>query len=223
MSKLPLLALAAVTALAAAPLELRFAEPADDALNEGLPLGNGRLGMLVPGQVENERIVLNEDSVWSGWVQKGAANSAAAEALPEIRARLFAGDVAGAQKLVEATQLPNMVDAQGRDFGGAYGTFQMLAFLDLAFALPEGAVEDYERVLDLATATVRFTQGGLAECAVPLLDLLHGMVASGAETARVPHGTRGWTLHTLHNPWGFTAPGWEASWGQTSQSCSSDC
>lgn len=34
--------------------------------NEGLPLGNGRLGMMVYGGVAKERVVLNEESLWSG-------------------------------------------------------------------------------------------------------------------------------------------------------------
>jgi len=35
-------------------------------MTQGLPLGNGRLGGLVPGNVTNESIVLNESSLWSG-------------------------------------------------------------------------------------------------------------------------------------------------------------
>lgn len=34
--------------------------------NEALPLGNGRLGAMVFGGIESERIQLNEDSVWYG-------------------------------------------------------------------------------------------------------------------------------------------------------------
>ena len=35
--------------------------------NEALPLGNGRLGAMVFGGAENERICLNEDTLWSGY------------------------------------------------------------------------------------------------------------------------------------------------------------
>ena len=34
--------------------------------NEALPLGNGRLGAMVYGGAADERICLNEDSLWSG-------------------------------------------------------------------------------------------------------------------------------------------------------------
>jgi alpha-L-fucosidase 2 len=35
--------------------------------NEALPLGNGRLGAMVHGGAHNERISLNEDTLWSGY------------------------------------------------------------------------------------------------------------------------------------------------------------
>lgn len=35
--------------------------------NEALPLGNGRLGAMVFGGAENERLCLNEDTLWSGY------------------------------------------------------------------------------------------------------------------------------------------------------------
>jgi alpha-L-fucosidase 2 len=49
--------------------------------NEALPIGNGRLGAMVFGGVREERLQLNEDSVWAG--QKlDRINPAAAAAVP---------------------------------------------------------------------------------------------------------------------------------------------
>ena len=48
-----------------APLELTFDQPAA-AWEEALPVGNGRLGAMVPGGYPTERIGVNEDSFWSG-------------------------------------------------------------------------------------------------------------------------------------------------------------
>jgi alpha-L-fucosidase 2 len=45
---------------------LWYQQPAKNLLNEGLPIGNGRLGALVAGGVENERLAFNEDSLWMG-------------------------------------------------------------------------------------------------------------------------------------------------------------
>ena len=48
------------------PLTLWYTKPAAPGMNEALPIGNGRLGGLVYGGVADERIVLNEDSLWTG-------------------------------------------------------------------------------------------------------------------------------------------------------------
>ncbi len=57
----------ATTSLAqSAPLVLWYRQPAKNAMNEALPIGNGRLGALVFGGVERERLAFNEDSLWTG-------------------------------------------------------------------------------------------------------------------------------------------------------------
>jgi alpha-L-fucosidase 2 len=43
-----------------------YQQPAKSAMNEALPIGNGRLGGVVFGGVERERIQFNEDSLWTG-------------------------------------------------------------------------------------------------------------------------------------------------------------
>ena len=47
-------------------LTLWYTHPASDAMTQALPIGNGRLGGLVFGGVADERVVLNEDSLWTG-------------------------------------------------------------------------------------------------------------------------------------------------------------
>jgi alpha-L-fucosidase 2 len=42
-------------------LTLWYQQPAQNAMNEALPVGNGRMGGLVLGGVEKDRIVMNED------------------------------------------------------------------------------------------------------------------------------------------------------------------
>ncbi|MEO8614162.1 MAG: glycoside hydrolase N-terminal domain-containing protein [Luteolibacter sp.] len=58
----------------AAPV-LWYAKPAQNAMNEALPVGNGHLGAMVFGEVERERLQLNEDSLWSGDNSDGFNNS----------------------------------------------------------------------------------------------------------------------------------------------------
>ena len=45
---------------------LWYNRPAQSALEESLPIGNGRLGAMVFGDPENTRILLNEITMWSG-------------------------------------------------------------------------------------------------------------------------------------------------------------
>ena len=69
-----LIILGAGTALNASDLVLWYQQPAGSAfnrpaspfINEALPIGNGRLGGLIAGGTARERIVLNEDSLWTG-------------------------------------------------------------------------------------------------------------------------------------------------------------
>jgi len=132
-----------------------YRAPGGNPINEGLPIGNGRLGALILGGIENERIVLNEDSVWSGGPYN-SDNPAALPALAEIRRLLFAGRYAEAERLTMATQ-------KGLTFAGRedFGCYQILGELRLAFD-GKGPATDYRRALDLETAVarVRYRQNG---------------------------------------------------------------
>lgn len=54
----------------------------------------------------------------------------------------------------------------------------------------------------------------LAECHLPMFDLIESLREPGRRTARVHYGARGWVCHTVVNVWGFTSPGEHPSWGQ---------
>ena len=71
-----------------------FVSPAR-SFHESCPLGNGRLGAMDFGGVGTERIVLNESSLWSGGPYDGNKYDAY-QCLPEVREKLFAGDISGA-------------------------------------------------------------------------------------------------------------------------------
>jgi alpha-L-fucosidase 2 len=61
-------ALACAASLSAADLTLWYQQPAADnkPMNEALPIGNGRMGALLFGAPERERISVNESSLWTG-------------------------------------------------------------------------------------------------------------------------------------------------------------
>ena len=65
---LVLAALACAANLSAADLTLWYQQPAanNKPMNEALPIGNGRLGALIFGSPERERISVNESSLWTG-------------------------------------------------------------------------------------------------------------------------------------------------------------
>ncbi|HEX4951430.1 MAG TPA: glycoside hydrolase N-terminal domain-containing protein, partial [Blastocatellia bacterium] len=79
-------------------LRVWFDAPATN-FTQSLPLGNGRLGAMVFGGVNEERIALNESSLWSGGPQD-ADRSDAAQYLPEIKRLLLEGRNDEAEKLV---------------------------------------------------------------------------------------------------------------------------
>jgi len=140
-----------------------LAKPARSFI-ESTPLGNGRLGAMDFGGVEDERVALNEDSLWSGSVQNADRTNAAA-ALPEIRRLLLEGKNVEAEKLVNRNfTCDGRGSANGHPGEVPYGSYEVLGDLWLKFTYADtNAATDYRRELDLATATEHseFSRGGV--------------------------------------------------------------
>ncbi|HEX4350019.1 MAG TPA: glycoside hydrolase family 95 protein [Verrucomicrobiae bacterium] len=123
------------------------------------PMGNGRLGAMMFGGVDQERIVLNESSVWSGSPQD-ADRPDAYKVLPEIQKLLLAGKNTEAEALVNAN-----FTCQGPGSGGAqYGCYQVLGNLHLTFHGDTNTpVTNYRRELDLndAVTNLKYERGGV--------------------------------------------------------------
>jgi alpha-L-fucosidase 2 len=125
------------------PLTLWYRQPARKWV-EASVLGNGRLGGMVWGGVKQDRIDLNEDTLWSGEPYDNI-NTNGLKALPEIRRLLLAGKNSQAQQLVE------------RNMNAKYNQCYLpLGDLTLDFPI-RGEVTNYRRELDLETAVVRTT------------------------------------------------------------------
>lgn len=71
---------------------------------DALPVGNGRMGGMVYGGIAQERISLNEATLWSGYPVDPNMNPAAKEQLPAIRKALFDGDYKKADSLTRFIQ-----------------------------------------------------------------------------------------------------------------------
>ena len=101
--------------------KLWYASPAND-WNKALPLGNGRLGMMVFGGVGEERIQLNEETFWSGWEYPEYDSPKTFEHLQEMRDLVFAGKYMEAQQLCNRYQI-----CRGKgdgDSDGAFGSYR---------------------------------------------------------------------------------------------------
>ncbi len=122
--------------------------------SQALPVGNGRLGAMVYGGVTEERMQLNESSMWSGGPED-ANNPAAREALARIRELLWAGRHEEADGLAVKTLVCRGAGSgQGNGAKHPYGCYQTLGDLRLFFPEHE-AFTDYTRELDLDTGVVR--------------------------------------------------------------------
>ncbi len=134
-------------------LELWYSSPAEK-WTEALPIGNGRLGAMVFGGTANERIQLNEESLWTG-APIDRANPEALKNLDKVRKLLFEGKYVEGEKLAQEKIM-------GKRIEGGLHTYQTMGDLFIHFEGIESPV-NYKRTLDLKTAvtTTRFESDGV--------------------------------------------------------------
>ena len=134
------------------PLTLWYRQPATH-WTEALPIGNGRLGAMVFGGIAEERLQLNEDTLWTGQPH-AYQHEGAAKYLPELRRLLAEGKQKEAEDLATREFMSEPIKQE------MYQPFGDLMFY---FAGHENATA-YRRALDLdaAVATVRYRLGDVA-------------------------------------------------------------
>ena len=148
-------------------LSLNFSSPAD-IWEETLPLGNGRIGMMPDGGIENEKIIINDITMWSGSEDPEAYNPEALEYLPEIQQLLLEGKNLDAQKIMyQHFRCGGQGSAFGKAKDAPYGCFQKVGDLDIEYIYNRNANENelasnYLRSLSLndAIAYTQFKIGG---------------------------------------------------------------
>ena len=132
-------------------LKLWYDAPASQ-WTDALPLGNGRLGAMVFGTPAQERIQINEETIWGGGPHNNV-NYAAKDGLDEIRQALWEGRRSDAQALCD--QYISSKSAHGMPY-------QTAGSLMLDF---DGITDftDYYRELDIANAVAltRFKANGV--------------------------------------------------------------
>lgn len=133
--------------------ELWYAQPAKVWM-ESLPIGNGRLGAMTYGGIEEEKLALNESTMWSGQYNENQNKPFGREKMNQLRKLFFEG------KLSEGNRIAgdNLHDNQT-----SFGTHLPIGDLKMQFIYPEGKVTDYRRSLSLdeAVSSVSFNSGGV--------------------------------------------------------------
>lgn len=128
-------------------LKLWYNKPAT-RFEEALPLGNGRMGLMVYGGVKSETINLNEESLWGGGPTNTSAPANMVEYLDRVREQLFQ------EKWGEASKtLRNIQGANSQSFVPMGDIVIEQKYTSNALPL------NYYRELDLADAisTTRFS------------------------------------------------------------------
>jgi alpha-L-fucosidase 2 len=125
-------------------LKLWYDKPSGPLWENALPLGNGRLGAMVYGNVDTETVQLNEHTLWSGSPNRND-NPESLPSLTEMRKLIFEGRQKDAEKLANKTIVSKTSHGQ---------MFEPLGSLRIAF---EGAESftNYHRELDISTAIAR--------------------------------------------------------------------
>lgn len=157
-----LLALSVSASAQEPDVSLRFKTPAAH-YQEALPLGNGRIGALISGHPWNDKITLNEISLWSGGVQD-ADNDTAYRVLPKIQELLLKGRNREAQDLLQQYFIcKGEGSGHGRGANVPFGAYQVLGDLHLRWKDSVTAWTNYQRVLDLekAVATTTWQRDGV--------------------------------------------------------------
>lgn len=120
---------------------LWYDKPAN-SWEEALPIGNGRMGAMIFGKVNTERIQLNEDSVWYGaYVERN--NPHALRNLSKIRELILSGQIPEAEELM-IYALSGIPQSQR--------PYQSLGDLTIDFKGMEGDISGYKRSLSLDDA-----------------------------------------------------------------------
>src|SRR5450631_3772202 len=104
--------------------KLWYKQPSGNTWENALPIGNGRLGAMIYGNVEEDIIQLNEQTIWTGSPNRND-NLASLDSLWVIRQLIFAG------RQKEAEQIANRVIISQKSQGQM---FQPLGSLRFHFA-----------------------------------------------------------------------------------------
>ena len=134
-------------------IELWYAQPAKVWM-ESLPIGNGRLGAMTYGGIEEEKLALNESTMWSGQYNENQNKPFGREKMNQLRKLFFEGKLSEGNRIAGDNLHGNQT---------SFGTHLPIGDLKMQFIYPEGKVTGYRRSLSLdeAVSSVSFNSGGV--------------------------------------------------------------
>lgn len=134
-------------------IELWYAQPAEVWM-ESLPIGNGRLGAMTYGGIEEEKLALNESTMWSGQYNENQNIPFGREKMNQLRKLFFEGKLSEGNRIAGDNLHGNQT---------SFGTHLPIGDLKMQFIYPEGKVTGYRRSLSLdeAVSSVSFNSGGV--------------------------------------------------------------
>ena len=132
-------------------MKLWYDKPADEWM-KSLPLGNGRLGVMIYGGIETETLALNESTMWSGEYDEHQQRPFGREKLNQVRKLFFENNLSEGNHVAG-----NMMAGSPH----SVGTHLPIGDLKINFSYPQGEISDYRHELDLHTAinTVSYKVG----------------------------------------------------------------
>ena len=133
--------------------ELWYAQPAKVWM-ESLPIGNGRLGAMTYGGIEEEKLALNESTMWSDQYNENQNKPFGREKMNQLRKLFFEGKLSEGNRIAGDNLHGNQT---------SFGTHLPIGDLKMQFIYPEGKVTGYRRSLSLdeAVSSVSFNSGGV--------------------------------------------------------------
>lgn len=133
-------------------LKLWYKQPSGKVWENALPIGNGRLGAMIYGNVEKETIQLNEHTLWSGGPNRND-NPLALDSLAEIRKLILEG------KQKQAEQLANRVIISKKSHGQM---FEPAGELHLSFNGHDNYTNYYRELnIEKAITKTSYTVNGI--------------------------------------------------------------
>ncbi len=126
------------------PLKLWYNQPSGTTWENALPIGNGKLGAMVYGNVAKEIIQLNEHTLWSGSPNRND-NPLALDSLALLRQLIFDGRFKEAERVANKTIITKLSHGQ---------MFQPLGDLQLMFN-GHDQYTNYYRELDIEKAITK--------------------------------------------------------------------